>query len=487
MPSPFRSLSARLLVLTIGFVMLAEVFIYAPSVAAYRYNYLQNRLADSHIAALALLATPDNMVSDALTAELLKHAGAYVVGLERENGSKLILQGQYVLVGMNAPDEGEAIDRDETPVMADVTIHLGQVGFFTLIVDAFATLWHSDNRLLHVIAPSPNMPSDVVDILIDEAPMRAELINFSERILGLSIIISLFTATLVFFSLHWMMVRPMRRISESMVAFRQNPEDASRIVHPSTRSDEVGVVERELTAMQLAIRDSLTQKTRLAALGTAVGKISHDLRNMLTTARLVSDRLAESGDPQVRHASPTLVSALDRAVDLCTRTLDFTRDGSLRLERRNFALAPLLDEVRADLLPDRNKGIGWEIDSDSIAVFADRSQLYRVIANIALNALQSGATLIAMGVRMTAEGIEIDIRDNGPGLPPRARENLFRPFAGSARPGGSGLGLAIAREIMRAHGGDVLLLHTSGKGTAFRLTLPASAERRGVAPRPRSH
>jgi len=486
MPSPLRSLSARLLVLTISFVMLAEVFIYAPSVAAYRYNYLQNRLADSHIAALALLATPDNMVSEALTAELLKHAGAYVVGLARENGSKLILQGQYVLVGMNTPDD-EEIDRNETAVMADVTIHLGQVGFFNLIVDAFGTLWHSDNRLLHVIAPSPNMPSDVVDILIDEAPMRAELINFSERILGLSIIISLFTATLVFFSLHWMMVRPMRRISESMVAFRKNPEDVSTIVHPSARSDEVGVVERELTAMQLAIRDSLTQKTRLAALGTAVGKISHDLRNMLTTARLVSDRLAESGDPQVRHASPTLVSALDRAVDLCTRTLDFTREGALRLECRNFALAPLLDEVRADLLPDRSKGIGWEIDSDSIAVFADRSQLYRVVANVALNALQSGATLIAMGVRKTSEGIEIDIRDNGPGLPPRARENLFRPFAGSARPGGSGLGLAIAREIMRAHGGDVLLLHTSGKGTAFRLTLPAPDDRRGVAPRPRSH
>jgi signal transduction histidine kinase len=483
MPSPLRSLSARLLVLTIGFVMLAEVFIYAPSVAAYRYNYLQNRLADSHIAALALLATPDNMVGEVLTAELLNHAGAYVVGLERENGSKLILQGQYVLVGMSAPDD--TVERDETPVMADVTIQLGQVGFFGLILDAFATLWHSENRLLHVIAPSPNMPSDVVDILIDEAPMRAEMIDFSERILGLSIMISLFTATLVFFSLHLLMVRPMRRISESMVAFRENPEEAS-IVHPSMRSDEVGVVERELIAMQLAIRDSLTQKTHLAALGTAVGKISHDLRNMLTTARLVSDRLAESDDPQVRHASPRLVSALDRAVDLCSRTLDFTRDGTPRLDPRHFALAPMLDDVRSDLLPD-GTGIVWEIESDSIAVYADRSQFYRVIANIALNALQAGATLIAMSARDTGERIEIDIRDNGPGLPPRARENLFQPFAASTRPGGSGLGLAITREIMRAHGGDVTLLHASARGTAFRLVLPAAPVRRGVAQRQPTH
>ena len=483
MPSPLRSLSARLLVLTIGFVMLAELFIYAPSVAAYRYNYLQNRLADSHIAALALLATPDNMVGEVLTAELLNHAGAYVVGLERENGSKLVLQGQYVLVGMSAPDD--TVERDETPVMADVTIQLGQVGFFGLILDAFATLWHSENRLLHVIAPSPNMPSDVVDILIDEAPMRAEMINFSERILGLSIMISLFTASLVFFSLHWLMVRPMRRISESMVAFRENPEEAS-IVHPSMRSDEVGVVERELTAMQLAIRDSLTQKTHLAALGTAVGKISHDLRNMLTTARLVSDRLAESDDPQVRHASPRLVSALDRAVDLCTRTLDFTRDGAPRLDLRHFALAPLLDDVRSDLLSD-GSSIIWEIESDSIEAYADRSQFYRVIANVALNALQAGATLIAMSARDTGEWIEIDIRDNGPGLPPHARENLFQPFAASTRPGGTGLGLAITREIMRAHGGDVTLLHASARGTAFRLILPLAPVRRGVAQRQPTH
>jgi signal transduction histidine kinase len=330
------------------------------------------------------------------------------------------------------------------------------------------------------------MPSDVVDILIDEAPMRAEMIDFSKRILGLSIMISLFTAMLVFFSLHWLMVRPMRRISESMIAFRENPEDGSTIVHPSMRSDEVGVVERELTAMQLAIRDSLTQQTHLAALGTAVGKISHDLRNMLTTARLVSDRLAESGDPQVRHASPRLVSALDRAVDLCTRTLDFTRDGAPRLEPRHFALAPMLDDVRSDLLPDGEVVI-WEIESDSIAVYADRSQFYRVIANIALNALQSGATLIAMSARDAGDRIEIDIRDNGPGLPPRASEKLFQPFAGSTRQGGAGLGLAITREIMRAHGGDVALLHTSAKGTAFRLVLPSAPVRRGVALREPTH
>jgi signal transduction histidine kinase len=482
MPTPWRSLSARLLVLTIGFVMLAEVFIYAPSVAAFRYNYLQDRLADAHIAVLALLATPDNMVSEALTAELLDHAGAYIVGLEREDGGKLILQGNYVLVGMSVPDPAaDPAPATGTTLMADATVRLGDFNFFGLIGDAFVTLWHSDNRLLHVIGPSPNMPDDVVDILIDEAPMRAEMLDFSQRILVLSIIISLFTASLVFLSLHWLMVRPMRRIGESMVAFRENPEDASSIIAPSARHDEVGVMERELTAMQTALRDSLTQKSRLATLGTAVGKISHDLRNMLTTARLISDSLAESADPRVRGASPRLMSALDRAVDLCTRTLDFTIDGAPRLLRSNFPLAPFLEEVGDGLLADRTGGAGWLVDADGLEIFADREQLYRVVANIALNALQAGATCIALEARRRSDRIEIDVSDNGPGLPPRAQEHLFRPFAGSARPGGSGLGLAIAREIMRAHGGDVALLQTGADGTAFRLTLPIAELRLGTA------
>jgi signal transduction histidine kinase len=486
MPTPWRSLSARLLVLTIGFVMLAEVFIYAPSVAAFRYNYLQDRLADAHIAALALLATPDNMVSEPLTAELLDHAGAYIVGLERKDGSKLILQGEYVLVGMNLPDLPDenlpAGHADETAVMANATIRIGEFNFFGLIGDAFITLWQSDNRLLHVIGPSPNMPEDVVDILIDEAPMRAEMLDFSQRILALSIIISLFTATLVFFSLHWLMVRPMRRIGESMVAFRENPEDVSGIIVPSMRLDEIGVMERELTAMQTALRDSLTQKTRLATLGVAVSKISHDLRNTLTTARLISDSLTESADPRVRGASPRLMSTLDRAVDLCTRTLDYTNEGAPRLKRRNFALTPFLEEVGETLLAERPGDAQWQVAADRLEVFADREQLYRVVSNVALNALQAGASCVALTAHRRNDRIEVEIRDNGPGLPPRALDHLFQPFAGSARPGGSGLGLAIAREIMRAHGGDVVLLETSGDGTAFLLTLPVAELRRRIAP-----
>src|SRR5246127_3975709 len=309
LPPPAKSLSARVLLLTIFFVMLGEILIYAPSAGRFRYEYLRDRLATAHVAVLALLATPDYMVSDSLQAELLKHAGAYVVGLKQPNGIKLM---------MHAKEGVPAID-----AMYDLT----QRNFFGLIGDALASIAHPANRILRVVGPSPKTPGAVVEIVVDEAPMRSALIEYSERVLALSIVISLITASLVYLSLQWLMIRPMRRLTEAMVAFRDDPEDASATIRPSRRSDEIGVAERELARMQDGLRAALQQKTRLAALGGAVTKINHDLRNILSTARLMSDRLAASGDPEVRRNARALLAAIDRAVELCSATLNFTRQG----------------------------------------------------------------------------------------------------------------------------------------------------------------
>src|SRR3546814_2534761 len=101
-----------------------------------------------------------------------------------------------------------------------------------------------------------------------------------------------------------------------MVAFRANPEMAANTRPPSGRSDEFGIAQPGLATMQQGLRAALLQKTRLAALGTAVTKVNHDLRNILATASLISDRLAKSGDPAVRSMAPALVHAIDRALHL---------------------------------------------------------------------------------------------------------------------------------------------------------------------------
>ncbi|MGA8550992.1 MAG: HAMP domain-containing sensor histidine kinase [Stellaceae bacterium] len=459
-----RSLSARLLVLTVFFVMVGEVLIFVPSVARFRMTYFENRIAAGELATLALEASPTGRLPPSLVDKLLAEVGAHGVILHRADGMVLML------------------DRP-VPPRADLTIDLTHPSVIGAIRGSFGALFRSGNRILRVLDPSPTGSGETVEVLLDEAPLRAVMWGFGIRILELSVVISLLAAALVYLSLQWLLVRPMRRLTASMIEFREDPEDASRMIRASRRSDEIGVAERELAVMQETVRRALGQRARLAALGTAVAKINHDLRNILATARLVTDGLTASAAPEVRRILPRLIDAIDRAAALCTRTLDFSRDGAPPLAVSRVRLAPLIDEVGSGLAASEHElAIESAIPAD-FEVEADRDQLYRVLSNLARNAVEAGARQLRFAAARENALVAIEIDDDGPGMPPKARENLFRPFFGSARPGGSGLGLAIARELMRAHGGDLALVASTGAGTVFRLTLPAPAEHRAAVSR----
>ena len=454
LPPPWKSLSARLLVLTIFFVMLAEVLIYAPSIGRFRLVYLEQRLAASHLATLALEATPDRMISEELEKELLDNAEVYAVILDRAGGPRFLM-----------------LNRDMPPEV-DATYDLREKSFMGLIRDAFVTLAQSDNRILRVLGPLPRQPDLLIEIVLDEAPMRAAMYDYSERILFLSVFISLITASLVFLSLHWLMVRPMQRITESMTAFGENPEDASRTIAASRRSDEIGVAQRQLARMQEDLRAALGHRARLAALGEAVAKINHDLRNILASAQLVTDRLTEIKDPNAKRLAPTLIAAIDRAVTLCTQTMRFARNETPVPEISRFPLRELVADVGTALGFQVEDDRTWEIDiPDSLEIDADREHMFRVFINLGRNAYEAGATAVTVGFKAADDLLAIEVADNGPGIPASARAKLFRPFSGTAKSGGTGLGLAIARELMRAHGGDIELVSTGPEGTVFRLTL----------------
>jgi signal transduction histidine kinase len=469
--SAFNGLSARLLVLTVFFVMLGEVLIFVPSVARFRLNYLENRIDAAHLAIFALEATPDNMVSQDLADRLLAHVGAHGIIVHKPNNSTLMLDA-------------------ERPPPIDATYDLREDGFFHLIRDAMMTLEDRGQRILRVLAPPPKDSRLVVEVLLDEAPMRKEMWAFGIRVLELSVVISLITAALVYLSLQWLLVAPLRRLTQSMMVFRDDPEDAARVIVPSDRSDEIGLAQRELATMQETVRQALRQKERLAALGTAVSKINHDLRNILSTARLMSDTLADSEVPEVRRVTPALLAAIDRAVSLCTGTLNFTREDARPLVRRRFALAGLVEELAEIIERPGEDGTRLVNEvSPTLMARADRDQFFRVLQNLAWNAVQAGSRHVLVRAQTDEEGLVLEVADDGPGLPPKARDNLFRPFAGSARPGGTGLGLAIAREVMRAHGGDIVLVESTASGTVFRLRLPdqpgaAPAERADTAANP---
>ena len=470
-----QGLSARLLVLTIFFVLLAEVLIFLPSIARFRVTYLEEHLASANLVIETLRTMPDDAVTAEQERRLLSDVDAYRVTAVRPDAGKLMLMR-------------------ESPGRVDTTVDLRASGPLPMIREALRSLIEAENRMLRVVGDLPNGNAGHIEVVIAERPLTDALRAFGERILGLSLIISFMTAALVYLSLHLLLVRPMRRLTESMTRFRRNPEDAASRITPSNRLDEIGVAESELAAMQNDLASALHQKTRLAALGIAMTKISHDLKNMLATAQLISDRLTTSDDPEVRRVAPRLEQTIDRAVNLCTQTLAFSREGPPELHIETISLSALVDDVEATL-PARERGEG-AVTNDipaGVTVEADRDQLYRAFVNVMQNAIEAGAR----EVRVTAERrppapdearhrVHLKISDNGPGLPPRAQENLFQPFAGTVKRGGTGLGLAIARDLVRAHGGDLVLESTTAAGSIFRIELPLRATTAKAAPLPES-
>ncbi|PGH52952.1 histidine kinase [Azospirillum palustre] len=470
-PTVATSLSAKLLLLTILFVLLAEVLIYAPSIARFRMSYLEERLAAAHIAALSVEAAPDLMVTKELQAKLLAYTGTHVIDLIQP-GARVYMLSRPM------------------PPQADAVYDLRGTGMGMQFVDAGNALWLAlegalangigpqRNRVIRVIDRSPNDPAQRVEVTMDERPLIDAMLDFSRRILAVSVAISLIAAILVYVTLHALLVRPMRRLTAGVVAFRRDPDGAPPLV-PGTRGDEIGVAERELAAMQGTVRAALRQRERLATLGTAVAKINHDLRGILSTASLLSERLTESADPEVRRVTPRLVASLDRAVELCSQTLSFTRDGVLPPSPAPTDLRRLVEEVGAEVLatarPDGGRvEADWvnDIPTGTLAQ-VDAAQLGRALVNLGRNAVQAGADRVRLSIQAgQADRLTLTVADNGPGLAPRARENLFQPFAGSARAGGVGLGLAIARELLRAHGGELRLVESDAAGTAFALDIP---------------
>lgn len=448
-----RSLSARLLILTVFFVMLAEVFIFVPSVAKFRIDWLSARMNAAYLAMMAVEAAPDRAVGELLKAQLLSQVGAHNV-LVLRNGARLGL--------------GDGFDQE-----VQESFNLPLQGPWTKVLDALAVYFRTDNRVIRVSSFAPRDSSVEIELIIDEAPLRADMLGFGWRIFLLSVVISLFTASLVYLSLHWLLVRPMRRITDSMNAFSENPQDARRIIQPTGRFDEIGTAEAQLAAMQSGLRAALNQKARLAALGAAVAKINHDLRGALSSALVVSDRLEVSEDPEVQKLAPTVIASIERAVTLCSQILEYAGPGQRQPRRQRFELHPLIEEVKPlfETTGDSRSFIDNRVAAD-FPLNADRDRIFRVLQNLCRNSREAGASKVTIASRQVEDRAEIDIADDGPGLPPRAMEKLFQPFEGSARAGGTGLGLAIARELAEDNGGGLSLVSSGAQGTVFRLTLP---------------
>jgi len=458
------SLAGRLLGLTAAAVIAGEIFVFAPALAGFHESWLRERINLAQIAAIALEVSPDLNITDTLEYDLLENAQVQRVAIQREGERILLLEDP------NAAN-------DEQLVLYDYTRATGWQRFRW----ALETFFAPEGRVLRVLSRPRFESGEFVEIVLNEAPLKAAVQQFAERFARISMLILMAAGALIYFTLNAAFVRPMRDLTEAIERFRDKPEDVSIAFPRSQRSDEIGRAQRAAADMAEQVRNSLRQNERLAALGAAVARIGHDLRNMLSTAQLVADRLAQSEDPAVRQLAPRLERTIDRAAGLAASTLKYGRADEDPPKLQKVDVAEAAEEAAAESLIGF-AGVDYRADIEGkLACVADPDHLHRILGNLLRNAAQAmkdhtrrDKVLNIRAARVEGR-CEIDVIDHGPGVRADLRKRLFEPFVSAApEAGGTGLGLAIARELTRSMGGELELIRTGAEGTTFRITLPAA-------------
>lgn len=459
-----KGLSGKLLILTMAFVMFAEILILVPSIANFRNVWLQNHLDTAESASIVYLDSSDTMLSEKAQAELLAATQSLSVSIKENGVSRLMA---------NMPYKNEAMEHIDRGAMAP----------FETLASSFSTLFFGGDKTYHVYGPLKSRIGEM-HLVQEDKYLRKAMWDFARNILLISLGISFITAGLVFLSLYWMIVMPIIKLSSNMDAFSKTPENANLVYKPTGRSDEIGTTEVQLAALQTDLQATLRQKQHLADLGLAVSKINHDLRNILASAQLFSDRLTTINDPTVQKFAPKLIRTIDRAVEYTREVLAYGKATESQPELRVLRLHTIVDDV-ADVLgfgqPDVKYDIEWKnlIDKDH-HVQADSEQLFRAILNLSRNACQAMQTItdasavkkLEITAEVTDDEYLVRVIDTGPGIPQFQQDKLFQAFQGSNANGGTGLGLAIAAELIRAHGGSIAIERTNSLGSVFLIRLP---------------
>lgn len=454
-------LSSRLLILTVLFVALAELLILPPALAQFEEGWLLERVRTAEVASVGVELAPDQVVSSSQASKLLNGAGVVLVAVQSDGVRRLLL----------------ASPLDQTPYLVD----LRENNLASVWSAPFQTLFGGEGRMVRVVAKPRYRDGDFIEIVAPDAPLRKELVGYLIRLLTLTALTTAVAGAVVYLSLNAFLVRPMQRITRAMERFRADPDDPRAHIQPSNRRDEIGRAEAELDRMQADLRAALNSRARLAALGEAVAKINHDLRNMLAAAQLMSDQLVETRDAKIRRFAPRLIATLGRAIEFCQATLAYGRAAEATPSLRQVSLRQLVTEQAELLGLADNKQVRFDnqVPAD-LSAACDADQMARVLTNLMRNAVQaltqagaeegSQPTLTVTGTP-TNGSVTLRVIDNGPGVPQRAQANLFQAFRGSVTPGGTGLGLAVAAELVRLHGGTIAL-EPSPVGAVFRVSLP---------------
>ncbi len=480
-PGVRRSLSTQLLVLTVVVVLITEIIIMIPSVANHHRSWLNMRAQAAYLVGIALEDIQQDTIQEKMVDKIFGTADIKGIIIQTTDGAKTI---QSPSINQPITDNRQVINLKEYSTSAT-------------IFDTWKTVAGGGSEYIEILGNTDahtlgNPLSN--HIILSRSDLRKNLRRYALNILGLSLVISIITACFVFWSLDNLIIRPVSIMRKNMTAFEADPENPDNILRPSDRLDEIGEAQRGLSMLEQRSQDILGERKRLAALGAGISKISHDLRNILASAQLMSDRLVASEDPRVKKLSPRLVDALDRAITLSRETLNYGRLSPEILNIETINLHELIENVFDDTA-SMYVTMKNEVP-EGLKVKIDRTQFYRGLTNMIKNAVEALSpddlktkntedpiactecdNVITVSARVDENRLQpltiIEIADNGPGLPDSAKEFLLEPFKGSHKAGGSGLGIAITSEIMKAHGGDFTLEKSDDTGATFQIIIPA--------------
>lgn len=473
-------LSSKLLLLTALAVLITEVLIFVPSIANMRVRWLSSRLDTVEAVAEVLTASGAMDVPREVQDKVLLATGTKAIALREAGASRLLAMSEM------PGDIHQVIDVDNVSEAA-------------AIWDAFSTLFNGGDRTLRIygsISPS-SAPDRTIEIVTSDAPLRHAMLVYARNVAFISLIISIIAASLIYLIIHEMLLRPVRIMHRQMINFAAEPDNPARILVPDGRTDEFGIAQRQVAHIQSNLQRTLKEQKHLADLGLAVSKINHDMRNILASAQLMSDRLADTEDPMVQRFAPKLIRTLSRAISYSESVIAYGRSQEAPPRPRRVHLGAIITDVRETLSLSTDSGIEFvSLVPDDFELNVDSEQLFRVLSNLCRNSLQAmerdqtsdAATVKRLTVsagRIGSTAI-IGVEDTGPGLPQKARDNLFTAFKGSTRSDGTGLGLAIAQELIRAHGGTIELREDRQIGAHFEIRLPDTPFRNNAAESHRS-
>jgi two-component system NtrC family sensor kinase len=307
------------------------------------------------------------------------------------------------------------------------------------------------------------------------------LANSERTILLLAIYFGIAAVVLGVLITAWVavMLRPLRRLREG--ARRIAAGDYGKRIS-ETGPAEIADLAREFNSMGRAVQEREEEKLRaerLAMVGKMAAQIAHEVRNPLSSiglnTELLEDELDENAT-EARELCRAIHTEVNRLTEV-TETYLGLRGGKPKLaqESLNAIVDDLVDFVRNDLATRRVE-LETKLDPKDPTGHIDANQIRQCLINLVRNAADAvsakGGGHVVLRTRSERNRVEIEVEDNGVGIPSELLPRLFDPFF-STKEGGSGLGLALTQQIIRDHGGEIHVASRVGRGTTFTLTVPA--------------